>query len=99
MRRPIWIALAVVVAPVERQKARVAERQLAGHVNEVGVDSEVHYRSFTEQRVDRIAVGLVLLDRVANPLAGERVLQLSGGKATGIPLTNRQRSSSLSCRG
>ena len=70
------VALAEVVAEVERQEPRRLALQLRRHRDRIGVDGEVDERAPPERDVLRIAVVAVLLDRVLDVLAGEMVLQL-----------------------
>ena len=74
------VARAVFVAPVEGQKARPEPAQPRGHPDLVRTDGEVHERALlpAEDGGLRVAVLLVLLDRVVDALPGELVLQLGG---------------------
>ena len=70
------VALAEVVAEVERQEPCRLALELGGHRDGIRVDGEMHERAPPERDVLRIAVVAVLLDRVLDVLAGEVVLQL-----------------------
>ena len=73
------IAGAAEAAPVEGQEASLRPGQVGGDVDQLGVDREVREApAVGEQRLARVAVGLVLPDRVLDGLAGERVLELGG---------------------
>lgn len=63
-------------ALVERQESRLLTGEAGAHVDLARVDGEVHQRAGAEDQVGRIAVALVLPDRVPDALLGERVLQL-----------------------
>ena len=63
--------------PVEGKEAGLAPGEVGGDVNQLRVDGEVgEAPAVGEERLVRIAVGLVLPDRVLDGLAGERVLEL-----------------------
>jgi hypothetical protein len=64
---------------VEGQEARLGPGELRGDVDQVRVHREVREAAAVgEERLARVAVGLVLADRVLDVLAVERVLQLGG---------------------
>ncbi len=71
-----WIALAEVVAQVEREEACRLALQLGRHRDRIGVYGEMDERASPERDVLRVAVVAVLLDRVLDVLAGEVVLEL-----------------------
>ena len=70
------VALAEVVAEVERQEPRRLALELGRHRDRIGIHREVDERAAAERHVLRVAVVAVLLDRVLDVLAGEMVLQL-----------------------
>ena len=73
------IAGAAELALVEGQEARLRTGELGGDVDQVGVHGEVREAAAVgEERLARVAVGLVLADRVLDVLAVERVLELGG---------------------
>ncbi len=73
----VWrVALAEVVAHVERQKARRLPVEAGGHRDGVRVDRKVHKRAAGQRDVLGVSVVAVLLDRLLDALAGEVVLQL-----------------------
>ena len=70
---------AAVAALVERQEAGLRPGERRGHEHLVGIHGEVgEAAAVGEQRLPRVAVGAVLVDRVPHVLAGERVLQFGG---------------------
>ena len=78
-RRHRRIAGAAEPAPVERQKARLRPGELRRDIDQVRVDREMREAAaIGKERLARVAVGLVLADRVLDFLAGQRVLQLGG---------------------
>ena len=70
-----------MAASVEWQEVRLPPRQPRRHVDLVRVGGEMHQRPFleVEQRRARIAVLLVLPDRVTPVLARAGILQFDGG--------------------
>ena len=73
------VASAAELALVEGQKARPRAREVRRDVHEVRVRREVREAAAVgEQRLARVAVALVLADRVLDVLAGERVLEFGG---------------------
>ena len=78
-RRHRGVARATVATPVERQKAGLLPGELRRHEDQLGVDGEVRQAAaIGQERLPRVALVLVLPDRVLDVLARERVLQLGG---------------------
>src|SRR5690606_20786810 len=78
-RRHRRIAGAAELALVERQEARPLAREVRRHEDEVRVHREMcEAAAVGEERLARVAVGLVLPDRVLDVLPIQRVLQLRG---------------------
>ena len=75
-----WIPRAVIPAPVEGEEPRLVSLKIGTEAHLVVVDGEVYEAaSELEQLLTRVAVALVLLDRVLHRLLGEAVLELEGG--------------------
>ena len=73
------VAGAAELALVEGQEARPRAGKVRRHVHEVRVHREVREAAAVgEERLARVAVGLVLADRVLDVLRVERVLELGG---------------------
>ncbi|MBV6522209.1 MAG: hypothetical protein MNPFHGCM_02355 [Gemmatimonadaceae bacterium] len=73
------VAGAAELALVEGQEARPRAREARRHVDEIRVDGEVREAAaIGQERLARVAVGLVLPDRVLDVLPGERVLEFGG---------------------
>ena len=96
--RPVAAALRVGRVPgapvtplVEGKELGGVPGQPRGHANPLGVYGEVHERTALEleDRLPRIAVAPVLLDRILHRLPGERVLQLHRGDGDAVQ-TQRQ---------
>lgn len=65
------------MAPIEGQKRRVVSFQMGGHVDLVAPDGEVGQAPLKrEQRLRRVPVGAVLVDRVAVVLVFQRLFEL-----------------------
>ena len=77
--RVVRVALATVVAPVERKEARRGTLELGGHGDEVGVDGEVNDGAAQVGVFHAVAVLAVLRHGVLDVLTGKRVLQFGGG--------------------
>ena len=84
-RRMLWVAgaalhFARMAAAVEGQELRVRAAQSRRHVHLIRIGGEMHQRATleAEQGRARIAVLLVLADRVAPGLAGARILEFAG---------------------
>ena len=74
-----WIPRAVIPAPVEGEEPRRLAFQVGTEAHLVVVDREMYdAASELEQFLTRVAVALVLLDRVLDRLLGQAVLQLEG---------------------
>ena len=70
---------AVVPSPVEGQEPRGLAGQVGAEAHLALIDREVGYAAPEfKQRLARVAVALVLLDRIVRRLLGEAVLQLEG---------------------
>ena len=79
------IARAVVPALVEGQEPRGLALEVRAHPHLVVVHREVHHAAAElEQLLARVAVALVLLDRVLDRLLGQAVLQLEGGDGQAV---------------
>ena len=63
------------VVHCERQEGRIAARQMRGHHHAVGIDGEMHQCTFgvAEDLIRRVPIETVLLDRILDGLAGDRV--------------------------
>ena len=73
------VAGAVVPAPVERQEPGRLPLKVRAELHLALVDGEVgHAAAEREQPLARVAISLVLLDRVGRRLLGQAVLQLEG---------------------
>ena len=70
------VALAAGVAAVERQEARLLAREPRRHLDQLGIDREVHERPAAEGDVGRVAIGPVLALGVLDGLVRQWVLQL-----------------------
>jgi hypothetical protein len=76
---------AAELALVEREEARLGALQVGRHIDEIRVRREVREAAAVgEERLARVAVGLVLADRVLDVLAGERVLELGGEEGDAV---------------
>ena len=74
-----WVASAVVPAAVERQEPGRLPLEVGAEAHLALVHGEVgHAAAELKQRLARVAVRLVLPDRVVHRLLGEAVLQLEG---------------------
>ena len=70
------VALAAGVAAIERQEACLQTVESSRHLDQLGIDGEVHERPPAEGDVRRVALGSVLVLGVLDGLMRERVLQL-----------------------
>src|SRR5690606_31780282 len=76
---------AVVPALVEGQEPRALALQVRAEAHLVVVHGEVHHAAAElEELLARVAVSLVLLDRVLHRLLGQAVLQLEGGDGQAV---------------
>ena len=79
------IAGPAAVAAVEWQEAGLATPKAGGDVHQIRVHSEMRETTAVgEERFARIAVAPVLRDRVADILAGERVLEFGGEEGDAV---------------
>ena len=78
------VALAAVVAPVERQEARRGALEPRRHRDLLGVHREVDDGPAREGDVPRVPLGPVLLLGVLYALAGEGVLELRRGDGDAV---------------
>jgi len=78
------VALAAGIAAVERQEASLWPGQASRHLDELGIDGEVHERPPAEGDVGRVTIGPVLVLGVLDGLVCERVLQFGGGNRDAV---------------
>ena len=77
-RRDGRVSRAAEAPPVERQEPGLRAEELGGHEHLVRIHGEVgEAPRVGEERLARVPVGPVLVDRVLDVLAGERVLEFS----------------------
>ena len=80
---PRRVACPVTVAAVERQKPGGVSGQLGSHQHLLGIDREMHDGP-TQQRILRVPVAAVLLDRIVRGLVGQVGLQLGRGDRNAV---------------